>query len=283
MAAVTPADQCEATKNRIAAGYAACIAKANSTAIVKGLTADLGDCSELFDRKWRSAEDRGEGQCPDNAATVLMNAFLAGQSGLTASIISGEQDIPDCGDGSLNVAGEHCDSTDLGGASCTSLSAGVGTLSCTPACRFDVSQCAQCPAGTYVYRNACWTLGAAMAGPDEGSCDTACNALGMTCNESLLQAVGSAGTEADCQAALDVVDPGGAPWGISAYSPEDHTDCGLASDYAVGCSRVIKPNPSYTGSIRFTHDLGATSCSADFNGGSCLLEAGIKRVCACTP
>jgi hypothetical protein len=47
-----------------------------------------------------------------------------------------------CGDGMIqDDEGEHCDGTELGGASCLSLGYERGELSCTEACRHDVSDC----------------------------------------------------------------------------------------------------------------------------------------------
>jgi hypothetical protein len=47
---------------------------------------------------------------------------------------------PNCGNGALD-AGEQCDGTNLGGASCSSLGFPGGTLSCTAACTFNTSAC----------------------------------------------------------------------------------------------------------------------------------------------
>lgn len=52
---------------------------------------------------------------------------------------------PTCGDGSINVAGEQCDGVDLGGTTCGSLNAGVGSLACTESCRFDARGCVALP------------------------------------------------------------------------------------------------------------------------------------------
>ncbi|MEO6028629.1 MAG: DUF1566 domain-containing protein [Candidatus Binatia bacterium] len=49
-----------------------------------------------------------------------------------------------CGDGTIQP-GEQCESTDLGGASCTSLGYAAGTLACGSGCRFDASACVSYP------------------------------------------------------------------------------------------------------------------------------------------
>lgn len=52
-----------------------------------------------------------------------------------------------CGNGILE-AGEECDGSVLGGATCESLGLGGGSLSCSDACRLDVSDCSLCGNGT---------------------------------------------------------------------------------------------------------------------------------------
>ena len=47
-----------------------------------------------------------------------------------------------CGDGVIDAAGEQCDRSDLGGATCSSLGYPGGTLSCTRQCQWDRSGCA---------------------------------------------------------------------------------------------------------------------------------------------
>jgi len=186
-----------------------------------------------------------------------------------------------CGDDVLNVAGEHCDGTDLGGADCSTLGFGGGTLACTPGCTFDASGCEPitCPEGSSAFRGACWLLAAQPFEENIGSCDTACSSVGLTCDEVSLQAVGSSGTNEDCRAALDVVNPDGAPHTISPFSPEDVTFCGSAADYASGCVLLV----SKSGNLAFrnTYEGSGTKCSADLRGGGCI--TGTPRVCACNP
>lgn len=50
-----------------------------------------------------------------------------------------------CGD-EVREGWEECDRQDLGGASCSALGYGAGTLSCDPACEFDTSACSPAPA-----------------------------------------------------------------------------------------------------------------------------------------
>jgi len=52
-----------------------------------------------------------------------------------------------CGDGTID-AGEDCESSDLGGATCTSLGFASGTLACAPGCTFDLGGCVPNPPET---------------------------------------------------------------------------------------------------------------------------------------
>lgn len=195
-AAATPADKCEAGKNKIAGAYYACREKAESTAITKAVAADYSKCSTKFDEKWSGAESKGEGACPDNVLTAPMNAFLAAQADQAALVIAGLQGIPTCGDGTINVAGEHCDGGDLGGFTCGDLGFPQGDLACTPDCKFDVTACSTCEG--FVYGGNCWFLGALGE-----SCDATCAAVGEVYDSSTLTSAGSLGTGAVCDDVLD--------------------------------------------------------------------------------
>ena len=49
---------------------------------------------------------------------------------------------PSCGDNMINQPGEECDGPDLGGKTCEDVGDYTrGTLSCTAACKFDLTQC----------------------------------------------------------------------------------------------------------------------------------------------
>jgi len=50
---------------------------------------------------------------------------------------------PTCGDGTVNVIGEHCDGADLGGTTCSALGFQSGALGCA-GCVFDASGCGDC-------------------------------------------------------------------------------------------------------------------------------------------
>jgi hypothetical protein len=279
--AATDAQKCEAKKLQTAGKYYACREHAEAKAAKKGAAPDYGKCEAKFAKKWDAAETKGAGACPDNVTTTAMDTHIVGQATQTAMIIAGTQGIPTCGDGVIDLPGEHCDGADLGGADCTTLAYDLGTLGCSGSCVFDATACARCPSGSTPFAGTCWVLGAVPNSEGVGSCDTACAAIGATCNQAALQAVGSGGTDDDCRQALDAADPGGAPHPISAFSPEDNTFCGLPSDYAGGCVFVEGFGVGNDGAERKIHDASGTLCEADFVGGGCSTPT--RRVCACDP
>ncbi len=137
-----------------------------------------------------------------------------------------------------------------------------------------------CPAGGHLFAEARWLLAAVPTDEGVGSCDTACGSIGLPCDEEKLQAVGSGGTEESWRNALDQADPLGAPPPISSTSPH-MIACGLATDYAVGCSYAFGLEPEeINGSIRRVHQDSGTLCGADYVGGFCATPA--VPVCACS-
>lgn len=201
-AATAPADKCEAAKNKAAGAYYACRAKAEAYAISKSVAADYSKCTAKFDDKYGDAETAGEGACPDDVLTAPMNAYIAGQATSVAGILSGAEAIPDCGDDSVNVAGEQCDGSDLDGYTCSSLGYFAGSLSCSGTCDFDASGCLPCPG--FSYGGACWFLGAS---PD--NCDQVCSDQGLVYDGATATVAGSDGTDAACEAVLDGVGAAG--------------------------------------------------------------------------
>src|SRR5262245_51836408 len=64
--AASPADKCEAAKNKLAGKYAFCRHKAVAKAIKTGDPVDYSKCDESFVLKWGSTETNSGGQCPTN-------------------------------------------------------------------------------------------------------------------------------------------------------------------------------------------------------------------------
>jgi len=204
--AATPAEKCEAKKDKLAGSYFACRQKAEATSILKGIAADYAKCSDKFDDKWDSAEEAGDMACPDNVLTAPMNAFLAAQATQTALIVAGTNPIPSCGDGVVNAVGEQCDGSDLGGQTCSSLGQLLGSLACQVDCALDISDCLPtCPDGGFLYSGACWYRTAL----DE-NCDEVCAGVGLAYDSATLTIAGSGGTNAACDAILTGIGVGGA-------------------------------------------------------------------------
>jgi hypothetical protein len=57
-----------------------------------------------------------------------MDSVVTAQRNTVAAIVAGTDVIPSCGDDRINLPGEQCDGTALGGASCASVGLGGGTL-----------------------------------------------------------------------------------------------------------------------------------------------------------
>jgi len=136
---VSPADKCEAAKNKIAGQYDACRLKTEATAVKTGGTPDFSKCDEKYAAKWTAAETDGGGMCPTNGDQSAMQGFITAHANTVAAALSGAG-LPTCGDNVINVAGEQCDGADLGGETCATLGFSGGTLACS-GCSFDTSGC----------------------------------------------------------------------------------------------------------------------------------------------
>jgi hypothetical protein len=264
----TPAQTCEASKNKIAGKYLKCRELASAKTASGGL-GDAGKCSDGFDLKWEAAEVKGAMSCPDDVASAdAMEAYLSSLASRAAAAITGTTGVPDCGDGVLNQVGEQCDGSDLGTTTCASLGYGGGPLSCTAGCRLDASGCSPCPDGMLFSGGDCWVLS-----ESDSSCTAACTSYGLNCNEAAVQSVGSSGTAVDCANMINLLDPSAAP-----YTPSDFdlTGCGDPANNSIGC--VLQPFFDLV--KRVTHSI-PTTCDADNSGPGCFLGAAPQRACAC--
>jgi len=126
------------SKDKLVGSYYACRQKVDAVAVAKGLTPDYGKCTTKFTGKWDSAETAGASLCPDHIVTASqIESYVAGQASAAAAIVAGSGDIPVCGDGVINVAGEHCDGLALDGLTCESFGI-YGTLGCTVGCELEL-------------------------------------------------------------------------------------------------------------------------------------------------
>ena len=249
-----PAVKCRAAKTKVVGAYYACREKAEATAIAKGGLPDYTKCSSKFTDKWNTAESASVDSCPDHVAmTSQMDLYLSGQAADSAAIVAGTGSIPECGDGAIDTAGEHCDGTAFGGFTCESFGL-HGSLACTSLCAFDLSACSTCPAPGIEYGNSCWVLGAL-----EANCDTACATLGLVYDSATSIIAGSDGSNTNCVAVLDAL---GAPGGALNNPGGDCT-----AGYGLGCS--VNPEAAFRGRCG-TPPTTATST-----------DVGVRRACAC--
>ena len=137
--AVSDAEKCEAAKNKVAGMYAFCRQKAEAKAIKTGAPVDYTKCDTSYGTRWMSAETNGGGMCPTNGDQSAMQALITQHADDVATALDGGG-LPACGDDAINVAGEQCDGTDLGGETCVTLGFAGGSLACA-SCLLDTSAC----------------------------------------------------------------------------------------------------------------------------------------------
>jgi hypothetical protein len=254
LAAVGPEAKCRSAKSKITGQYYACRQKAVATAAVKGGMPDYTKCVAKFSEKWSSAESAAASACPDNYPVPNdVETLVSSQAAVVAGIVDGADiETPECGDGVVNVAGEHCDGAALDGQTCASFGM-FGTLSCTSECTVDLSACTTCPGSALPYEGSCWVLGALGA-----SCDAACASIGLAYDPATATVAGSSGTDADCLALLYAT---GAPGGELDNAGGDCA--GLAS----GCSVITE--------FGFRARCGTPATTSDASYGP------MQRVCGC--
>lgn len=144
LAAPTAAQKCEAAVETATAKFAECRlnaeAKFSRDGDVAKRTASLERCSSRLSSAFVKAAAVYGTACPATRPVGEFDAFLS-QCTVQVESAAGGGPFPTCGDGTVNVPGEHCDGSDLGGASCASLGFLGGVLGCSPACRFDSAAC----------------------------------------------------------------------------------------------------------------------------------------------
>lgn len=149
-AAPTPANLCSSAIELASSKFAACRLKAESTFSKTGKadkrTADLAKCSTKYLSDFSKAQTRYGVNCPIVETKETFEAFLT-QCTDDAALAADGATLPGCGNDAIDAAGEQCDGSDLGGASCTSLGFTSGTLGCTAGCSFDTGACVQSTCG----------------------------------------------------------------------------------------------------------------------------------------
>jgi hypothetical protein len=95
-AALSPADKCEAAKNKVAGKYAFCRQKAEAKAIKTGDPVDYSTCDEKYSDKWTQAEaTAGMGVCPTEGDETAMQSFITQHTDDVAAALNGGP-LPDC-------------------------------------------------------------------------------------------------------------------------------------------------------------------------------------------
>ena len=140
LGAASDGQKCSGAKAKVAGKHYSCTENVFAKYLQNGTPPDLSKCSATFTKNWDKAENKVLDACPDSVVTVEMDDFLKGQATTTAFIVAGYASIPICGDEQINGAGEQCDGTNLGGATCASLGFTSGELACTD-CVLDTSDC----------------------------------------------------------------------------------------------------------------------------------------------
>lgn len=193
---------------------------------------------------------------------------------------------PRCGDGLVN-RDEHCDGTELDGASCSSLGFDVGTLSCSAACTFDTTACAhleQCANGRDDDGDGlvdcddpdcdqvapCPRCGDGLINIAGEECDgatieTTCLDLGFSLGETTCSDVCTLDNSA-CGHAEDCETPGDED--EDGLADCDDPDCATAHGCPFCGNDVIQAGEDCDGTALpacqdFGFDTGAVACSAD--------------------
>ena len=145
-AAPTDSQRCESAIQVAAAKATTCRLTAESKNAkvpdTNRLAEALGKCSEKLVVAVDKASLRfGSPNCTAVSPAGLDAAITECCDVAAAAAASGDS-TPACGDGEVNVVGEQCDGTDLGGEDCSSLGFAGGSLGCDGSCRLDASGCA---------------------------------------------------------------------------------------------------------------------------------------------
>lgn len=90
LAGPPPAAKCEATKLKVAAGYAACRLKAEAKAVLKDRAPDHGKCDAAFAKKLGKAEEKaGPGVCPSEGDRGAITTVVADSTAALAGLLAG--------------------------------------------------------------------------------------------------------------------------------------------------------------------------------------------------
>lgn len=165
------AQRCEAEVEGAAGKYTQCRlnaeAKYSKNQDTAKRAAALNRCTDKLTSAMAAATDRhGVDNCTE-ATAAQYAAYLTQCSDDVVSAAAPSGSFPACGDGVIDVVGEDCDGSDLGGRSCTLLGFLGGTLGCTAGCRYETSACAR-QSFPATGQTTCWNTAGAVI-PCEGT------------------------------------------------------------------------------------------------------------------
>jgi hypothetical protein len=272
--ALDAAVKCEADKNREAGKYAYCLQKARARLLTTGDTrvyaVKVERCNGTFRDKWQRLEDRTAGEgvpCPDGLGDPnLLTEFVMEQSDALGTVLGGAG-VPHCGDGAVNVAGEHCDGADLDGYTCADFGL-IGSLSCTASCDLVGTGCFNCNGvGGVVVGGHCWFYGAAGQ-----SCNTVCGTLGLSYDEATRTFAGSDGSVDNCNAVLTALVIKGVPADDDGCADYQGTSNGRGCATLNGIGRCPESPPRPADSCWWRDPAPTDAAASDIS---------TERVCAC--
>ncbi len=255
----TDAEKCEFAKNKVAGKYAFCRAKAEAKAIKRALAPDYTKCDSKLLKKWDKAEVPAA--CTDAVTAMAIQTFVTANTDAIAAALNGGM-LAECGDGSVNVAGEQCDGLDLDGYSCASLGhLATGSLGCDGSCNFDVAGCSDCASlGGVDVGGFCWFLGTAT------DCDTTCASVGLVYSAATSAYAGSSGALTQCYDVMDALGKTAPP-----FVDVGDIDCLANESIAVSGIGCAVTGPSFPLRIRCTATPTVSSAS----------HPDLSRACAC--
>lgn len=179
--AATDAVKCAVAKIKNSAKYASCLLQTDAKAQTDGVTSDHTKCDTKQSGSFAKIDGKYGASCPTQGDQASVQGDVSGPLGCVAGELTGggvaDCDVVKaqlCGNGVVDP-GEVCDQSDFGGATCTSVTAGVknsGNLRCVNCQALDTTDCGPCSA---VIDGTCWVLGA----PGD-SCTATCALKGKT-------------------------------------------------------------------------------------------------------
>lgn len=132
--AADPAVKCESGKLKISSKYAACLLKAEASAVAKGVDPDYDKCESKFSESWAKTEaNAGTGVCPSEGDETAIQDFLnACDAGVAEALAGGALLLdPVACDGALDACDASSTACGADLASCgsalTTTNADLGT------------------------------------------------------------------------------------------------------------------------------------------------------------